>query len=159
MQNVQSLLISGGIMSRKKFKESRDKRISGGYFAFPEMVYKSRAYRDLSSVGRDLFMFVCSQYNGSNNGDLTCTFLGANNPDGWNLRVSKSTFNRALRNLLEGELLMKTVQGGRHKASRFAIATHGIDDIDGMELAKPTRKAVARFLKHENKSAGTAMTL
>lgn len=90
-------------------------------------------------------MFVCSQYNESNNGDLTCTFKGVS--EAWGMKISKATFHRSLRELVDSDLLILTTQGGRHKASRYASAIWAIDD--GGDLEKPSRSPVSRFLRHK----------
>lgn len=135
-------------------KKKAHKRIEGRFIALPSLVYKSSAYRGLSSVARDVFMFVCSQYNERNNGDLTCTFKGVT--ESWGMKLSKSTYHRELKALIDSELLILTVQGGRHKASRYASAVWAIDD--GGELEKAGKSPVARFLRQrEIKSAGTVV--
>ena len=136
-------------MSKRSLKNSKDRRLSGRYVSFPKQLYDTVAYKSLSSQARDILMFVHTQYNGNNNGDMTCTFKAAKRS--WNMKISKRTFHRKIEELLNSDLLFKTVQGGRHKASRFAVASYSIDAIDGMELENPSKLPIKRFLRHEVK--------
>lgn len=143
-------------VSKKGFKNAKDKRLSGRYISFPKQIYESQAYKNLSSQARDILLFVHSQYNGHNNGDLTCTFTAVKNF--WAMKISNRTFYRKLEELLESDFLIKTVQGGKHKASRFAVASYLIDDMDNMELEKPSKSPIMRFMRHEIKNTGSHKT-
>ena len=135
-------------MARKRSISER-RRLSGGFMSIPDLMYKSDAYKSLHSQSRDILMFVISQYNGDNNGDLTCTFEGGI-LKAWAMKIGKRYFQKCLNELITKGFLIKTVQGGRHKPSRFAVTIYAIDE--GGDTEKPTSKAPAKFLgwKDEN---------
>lgn len=143
-------------MRKHKFKGNQDKRVVGTFVQLPKKILKSHAFYQLPSAARDILLFVHSQYNGNNNGDLTCTFKAATKH--WGMKIGKRTFYRHLAKCLKVDLLIKTVQGGRHKASRFAVASYAIDHIDIMELEKPSMYPLRRFERHEIKNTGLVKT-
>lgn len=128
-------------MSRKSISQRR--RLSGNYSSIPDAMFKSDAYKSLKSQSRDILMFLIFQYNGDNNGDLTCTYEGGV-LRAWNMSIGKRYFQKCLKELIDKGFIIKTTQGGRHKPSRFAVTIYAIDD--GGELVKPTGKAPAKFL-------------
>lgn len=128
-------------MSRKSISQRR--RLSGDYSSIPDALFKSDAYKSLRSQARDILMFIIFQYNGDNNGDLTCTYEGGVLRS-WNISIGKRHFQECLKELIDKGLIIKTTQGGRHKPSRFALAIYAIDN--GGELSKATGKAPAKFL-------------
>jgi hypothetical protein len=56
-------------MSRKQVN-SKGRPERGSFIALPEAVINSREFARLSAYGVKLFINVCAQFNGRNNGDL-----------------------------------------------------------------------------------------
>ena len=85
-----------------------------------------RAVKALIDIGR--------QYNSRNNGDLSLVWKVAHDR-GW---TSKDQLNKAIKELIEKELIIKTRQGGRHCCNLFAISWQPIDECKGKHDYSPT---------------------
>lgn len=110
--------------SRHKAKSRRD---TGTFFGLPHAVMDSPNYLRLSTKAVKLLNDIGRQYNGYNNGDL-CAAYSVMQPRGW---VSKGTLSEALEELLHFGLIMVSRQGGRHKATLYALTWQSIDDCNG----------------------------
>ena len=95
----------------------------------------SPAYITLSAKAVRLLLEFARQYNGFNNGAL-CAAWRLMQPRGWN---SRDTLRQALVELLEHDLILLTRQGGKHKASLYALTWKAIDDCRGKLDVSPTR--------------------
>jgi len=93
----------------------------------------SPRYIVLSHTAKTLLVDVARHYNGRNNGDLAIT-PKVMKKRGWR---SNSTLRRALRELLDTELLMLTRQGGRNKCSLYALTWLPVDECGGKLDIKP----------------------
>jgi len=88
-------------MARSKaYKDGKDKRDGGKFFALPYVVLNGAAYLSLSAHGRMLLLDLLSQYNGNNNGDL-CMAYSMMKLRGWR---STHTLQNAKKELIEAEL-------------------------------------------------------
>ncbi len=115
-------------MARKnRYKEAQAKREGGGFAPLPYVVLRSHSYSRLSPHAVKLLFDLLAQYNGGNNGDLSPAWT-LMQPRGWR---SRETLNKALKELLAGGWLELTRQGGRHKASLYAVTFYAIDDCGG----------------------------
>ena len=83
-------------MSRKSFKNGKDKRDGGAFVSVPLSVLNSRAYIMTSAYSRMLLFDLLSQYRGNNNGDL-CAAWKFMQPRGWR---SEATLDKAKLELL-----------------------------------------------------------
>ncbi len=119
------------MVSRLKTKGRRD---AGTFFGFPHAVMDSTNYLRLSTKAVKLLNDIGRQYNGFNNGDLCATF-SLMKPRGW---ISKSTLHEALEELLHYGLILISRQGGRHKASLYALTWHPINECKGKLDIQPT---------------------
>jgi hypothetical protein len=91
-----------------------------------------------------LLIDVAQQYNGFNNGDL-CAALSVMKKRGWN---SNQQLQKALKELLDKNLLMQTRQGGLNVGpSLYAITWQPIDDCNGKLDIDPTSTAPRSFRK------------
>ena len=108
---------------------------SGGYFALPHAVMSQRKFAALSAHGKTLLLDLGWQFRGGNNGDLAATW-SIMEARGWR---SRSTLGRALSELLQAGLIMKTRQGGRRVCSLYALAWLRIDECDGKLDVAPTK--------------------
>jgi len=94
-------------------------------------------YENFKTMGGNptkLLIDLLSQYNGRNNGDL-CAAWTLMKERGWN---SKGTLHRSLKELLQRGWIVKSRQGGKHKASLYAITWLPIDECDGKLDIAPT---------------------
>lgn len=125
-------------------KYKKDKRAGGRFTGLPVVLLESDAYLNLKPVAQQIYTFVCSQYNGNNNGDLTCTPKAMKSK--YRMQVSDKTVYRSIAELVDSGVMLRTVQGGKHKASRFAVSIYAIDD--GGDMEKETKAAPSyRFLR------------
>ncbi len=119
---------------RKKMKGRQE---SAPFVALPVHILESEQYSRLSAHGVKLLIDLLSQFKGNNNGDL-CAAWGLMQTRGWR---SSGTLHRALKELLDTEFIQTTRQGGRHKASLYAVTWKPIDDCKGKLDIAPTRVA------------------
>ena len=103
-------------MGRNRFKDAQARREGGGFVPLPFVVIRSQSFTRLSAHAVKLLNDLLAQYKGDNNGDL-CAAWTLMQPRGWK---SKDTLNKALKELLAGDWLEVTRQGGRHKATLYA---------------------------------------
>lgn len=111
-------------MNRAKIKGRKEK---GAYFGIPHAVMDSSNYTRLSSKAVKLLNDLGRQYNGFNNGDL-CAAWSVMEKRGWK---SRSTLHNALQELRYYGLIMQTRQGGKHRASLYALGWQAIDECKG----------------------------
>jgi hypothetical protein len=88
---------------------------------------------------------LLAQYKGDNNGDL-CAAWTLMQPRGWK---SKDTLSKALKELLAGDWLEVTRQGGRHKATLYGLTFYAIDDCKGKLDVKATGSPRGTWKKNE----------
>lgn len=118
-------------MSRRKFKDNRDKCDGATFLKLPMVVLESPGYRQAGHVARALLIDIALQYKGLNNGKLVACekYLG---PIGWK---SNATVLRAVRELLSCGLLIETRKGGRpNKAAWFALSWLSLDQGQGLDI-------------------------
>ncbi|WP_125181311.1 hypothetical protein [Thiohalobacter thiocyanaticus] len=72
-------------------------------------------------------MDLSYQYRGSNNGDL-CAAWAIMQKRGW---LSRVTLGKAIRELKDTGFIVVSRQGGKNKASLYALTWEGIDECDG----------------------------
>ncbi len=108
---------------------------AGSFVSIFQCVIKSKAYTSLSSHAVKLLYDLLAQYNGNNNGDLSAPFSTMKRDRNWR---SKGTLNRAIKELLEVELIEVSRQGGRHKCSLYAVTFYAVDECKGKLDIKAT---------------------
>jgi hypothetical protein len=129
-------------MSRNRHKEHRDKREPGGYVALPHAVLRSEEFSRLSPKACKLLMDLLAQYRGNNNGDL-CAAWTLMKPRGW---TSKDQLGAAIREVLAADFAVLTRQGGKHKASLYAVTFYEIDWCGGkLDMTTPNRQYMGEW--------------
>jgi hypothetical protein len=113
-------------MSRKPVN-SKGRRERGSFVALPKAVINSPEYARLSAYAVKLFIDVCAQFNGRNNGDL-CASWTLMRQRGWR---SKATLHRATKELRDKGWLVVSRQGGRNKANLYALTFLSVDECGG----------------------------
>jgi len=99
----------------------------GSYFKVPKIVTSDPAYFALGAWSVKLLIDLASQYHGSNNGDLCCTWSMMKKV-GWK---SPATLHKAKKQLEESGFIQLTRQGGLPKCSLYALTWEGIDECKG----------------------------
>ena len=107
--------------------KAKGRKDSGSFVKFPHRVLEHPAFMALGAHACKVILFLASQYNGSNNGDLTIA---------WKVAKAKGlTSNGALRlatkELMDGGFVIQTRQGGRNRCSLFALTWFPINECDG----------------------------
>ena len=130
-----------------KYKEKRE---PGQFMALTMEFMRSHVRRNLPRRAQKLLLDLLGQYNGSNNGDL-CLAWKTMVPFDWK---SKDTLAKATSDLLEKEVIMLTRQGGRNKASLFALTMFAIDPCrhkNGLLKldVNPTKFPPSKWRNHE----------
>lgn len=113
--------------ARNRYKDAKAGREPGGFAALPYVCLRSPEFARLTPYAVKLMLDLLSQSNGNNNGDL-CAAWSLMRLRGWR---SKSTLQKALRELCDTGWLCLTRQGGRHTASLYALTFYKIDACRG----------------------------
>ena len=114
----------------------------GSFLAIPHELLRSENYASLSNKAVKCLLDISAQFNGSNNGDLSCT-LKLMKKCGWN---SNSQLDKAKKELLEKGFIVLTRQGGRNKCNLYAITWQPIDECNG-KLDRPATKTALGYWK------------
>ena len=113
-------------------ERTKGRKERGSFIAVPKQILESPQYAKLSAWSVKLLIDIYAQYNGKNNGDL-CAAWSVMKPKGWK---SKGTLSRAVTQLLQTGFLIQTRQGGKHKASLYAVSFQPVDECGGkLEVA------------------------
>lgn len=111
-----------------RYKDAKDKRDGGAFFALPSSVLNGAAYKTVGPHARMLLFDLLAQYRGSNNGDLSAAF-SMMKERGWK---SQHTLLNAKKELIEAGLIVETRKGARpNKASLYAVTWLALDDCGG----------------------------
>ena len=120
-------------MSRRKAKS---KAITyPGYLNLHRPLLDCDDFISLKGNSIKLLIDIAQQYNGYNNGDL-CASLSIMKKREWN---SNQQLSKALKELIDKNLIMQTKQGGLNIGPNlYAITWQPIDDCKGKLDVKPT---------------------
>lgn len=121
-------------MRRNRYKDAAIKRESGGYAPLSYVVLRSPAFARLSPFAVKLLMDLIAQYKGDNNGDF-CGTWSLMKKRGWR---SNATLAKAKKELLRGNWIEVSRQGGRHKATLYAVTFWAVDECRGKLDIKST---------------------
>ena len=106
------------------------------------MMLECQDFISLKGNSIKLLIDLGYQYNGYNNGDL-CASLSVMRKRGWN---SNQQLAKALKELLERNLIVQTKQGGLNLGPNlYAITWQPIDECGGKLDANPTTVAPRSF--------------
>ena len=125
----------------------------GSYSAKPHCIFRANTWTGNPSIASTLspkaFVLLdnlTAQYNGDNNGDLTAA-KKILRLYGWS--ESNSAIDQAKYELLAKGFIQQTRQGGKNKASLYAVTWIKINDCDGKLDVPPTTRA-SNLWKPEN---------
>lgn len=121
-------------MARNKAGKGFSHRKKDPFMSIPIKLAKSQVFRSLKPTSLKVLIELLAQYNGINNGDLCAPKAYMKE---WGIG-SYSTLYKAIQELLEKELIVKTKQGvfskGGKDCSLYALSWLTIDHCDGIEL-------------------------
>jgi hypothetical protein len=101
---------------------------------------------ELSAHAMKLFFDVLAQYDGYNNGDM-CLAWSVMKTRGWS---SRDTLAKARAELLASGVLEISRQGGRHKATLYALSIFAVNDCKGKLDIAATRAPKSLWRETEN---------
>ena len=127
-------------MSRRK--AARNFIVYPGYLHLHKLLLDSEDFKSLKGNSIKLLIDIAQQFNGRNNGDL-CASLSLMRKRGWN---SNQQLSKALRELIDKNLIMLTKQGGLNMGPNlYAITWQPIHECNGKLDVKPTTKPPRLF--------------
>jgi hypothetical protein len=123
-------------MARKRYKHNGQNKVPS-FVMFQTRVLTDPTFVALSARACKALLFLASQYNGSNNGDLTIA---------WKIAKAKGfkangNLRLATRELVEAGFVVETRFGGRNRCSLFALAWFPIDECGGKLDVQPSKIA------------------
>ncbi len=122
-------------------------RSSARYVGIPDYAFKSAEFGELDGWSVKLLVEIAGQYNGFNNGDLSCAWSVLESR-GWR---SKGTLWAALNQLLKRGWIVKTRHGNRSRCHLYAITWAPVDACPGKNLeVAPTKSASNAWQKNKN---------
>jgi hypothetical protein len=122
-------------MKPRDRQKHKGRKETGTFSQIPHAVQDSPNWKRCAGTSIKLLCALVRQYNGRNNGDLCAaeSILEA-----YGIRHGE-TIGRALSELLHYGLIIRTRQGGLHKASLYAVTWKPIDECGGKLDVAPTR--------------------
>lgn len=96
---------------------------SGLFVPFSREILCSDEFASLSPWAVKLLLFIASQYNLRNNGDLSATWKQLQRK-GWK---SRATMGKALRELRDANWIALMRQGGKHRCNLYALTFYDLD--------------------------------
>jgi hypothetical protein len=130
-------------MSRPKRWKEKGRRESGTFVLLPHDLIRSLNWRNASGNAIKLVIELASQFNGTNNGDLSAPFSSMR-ASGWK---SSGTLKRAEQEALHYGLIEKTRQGGLNRCNLYALTWKPIDECKRKLDVSPTRVASGAWRK------------
>ncbi len=121
--------------------QRKGRRAKEKFLMLPRHVTDHLDFISLSSRAMKLLIDIAVQYNGHNNGDL-CAAMTLMKKRGWK---SNDQRNKALEELQDKGLIIKSRQGGRKIASLYAVTWRAIDECKGKIDIRPTEKPWRNF--------------
>ncbi|MFZ2163413.1 MAG: hypothetical protein WAW02_14470 [Sideroxyarcus sp.] len=119
----------------RKVSAAKQKRdgVYGAILLVPHVVLNTAAYLTLSGRATKLLYDIAMQYNLRNNGTLLASWRYMKKNRGW---TSKDLLNKALKELVEHDLICQTVQGRMpNKASWYGLTWLALDTNRDMEIS------------------------
>ncbi len=118
-----------------------------GFLGIPKYVFRAQEFGELSAWALKLLIELAGQYNGSNNGNLSCSYTQLHRR-GWN---SSATLDKARKALISAGWIVTARAGSRARCSLYAVTWWPIDECPGKFL-EVSRESVAsnRWQKTKN---------
>ena len=148
--------MSSGATKRKR---ERGRATAGRFLSLPHVVLESSSFINLRPRAVKLLLDVAFQYDGRNNGNLTVA-CSPMKERGWS---SKDTLSKAVQDLIEANLIVKTRTGRFMNPGAqcylYAVTWRAIDECQGKDLevgptATPPRKFSLERSKNPSPETG-----
>lgn len=108
-------------------ERTKGRKSTARFYQLQDAVITHPNWFKLRDGSQRLFVDLLSQYNGSNNGDL-CGAMSLMSKRGW---ISNSKLTSATKELRYYEFVVTSRQGGRNRATLYALTCFPIDDCGG----------------------------
>ncbi|QBY52532.1 helix-turn-helix domain-containing protein [Cupriavidus oxalaticus] len=129
-------------MAHKPRPQPAPEQFYGLFDATPRLLERHPICQRLSHPAYRLLHLAVDLHDGHSNGHLCLSFTTLNTRYGWN---SRDTLGRALAELVDAGLLVRTRQGGRSNGpSLFALPWLDIDSFKGLDLTPEQYASGAR---------------
>jgi len=112
----------------------KDRKVKGNFLLIGHHVVRGSEWASLTAHEVKLLIDVAAQFKGHNNGDLVATWSYMEQR-GWR---SRGTLCKALKGLRRKGWLILSRQGGRHRASLYAVSWYGIDECNRKLDVRPS---------------------
>lgn len=112
---------------KKGYANKKGRATHESFFGIPKAVMAHSNFTRLTPSAVKLVNDIGFQFNGRNNGDL-CAAFSIMQKRGWR---SKDTLWRAIDCALHYRMVMVTRQGGKHRATLYALTWRKIDECKG----------------------------
>lgn len=110
--------------TRRRVKGRRE---TGSFVTLPHICLQHKNFAVLSPCAVKLLIDLYADYRGCNNGDLCCSWA-LMRKKGWK---SRDTLNKARKELLYHNWILCSRQGGKNRASLYAVTFISIDYCKG----------------------------
>ena len=141
---------------KRALKSAKEARGNKPFLPLTIEVLKSKALAKLSPFGCKLLFDLASQLRLGKNGDASAAFENVLRDRGWR---SKATLQKAINELLDSGLVVKTRQGGLHQCSLYGLGWLAIDECGGKLESKATTRPINSWFEPytpKNKSPSTS---
>lgn len=135
---------------RKRWKAT-GKGKDASFVMFQTRILQDPTFLALSPRASKALLYLASQFNGYNNGDLSIAWKIAKDK-GW---TSNASLRLGTRELIEAGFVVETRIGGRNRCSLFALAWFPIDECGGKLDLPPTKVAPNDWLWKKPQYAST----
>ena len=127
----------------RNWQKAKGRRDSHTFVQFQHRMLRDRRFLSLSGCACYTLLYLASQYNGRNNGDLSIA---------WSVASTKGvrsygTLRAGVMELLEAGFVVQTRLGGRNRCSLFALTWLAIDECGGKLDIPATRVAPNDWLR------------
>jgi len=120
------------------------------FVAIPIQVLRSNEFASLTPYAVKLLLDLMAQYHGRNNGDLCCAY-SLMSERGWR---SNGTLQKAKQELENAKFIKLARQGGRNKASLYAITFYRVDYCNDKLDIEDTAYPCNSWMNKKNKNGG-----
>lgn len=120
------------------------------FSAVPKRVLQSQEFVVLTPYAVKLLFDLLAQYRGNNNGDLCCAY-SLMSKRGWR---SNGTLQKAKQELENAKFIKLARQGGRNKASLYAITFYRVDYCNDKLDIEDTAYPCNSWMSEKNKNGG-----
>lgn len=140
-------------LNKRALRAAAEARGGDNFLPFTMGMLKSEAMARLSPYACKLLLDIASQWKLGHNGDANVAFESTMRARGWK---SKATLYKALKEVLESGLIVKTRQGSMHVCSLFGLGWLAIDECDGKLDIAATRGPLYKWATPPLKAASSS---